>query len=172
MNKVTGVLSALLGAGLIASITLNVCYHRKFKEDKANAVRQAAAVKKARFKTKARIRKSKPENLPLIVKNTGRYDENTAYIEFNADPAKLSGLKKEQISISPALPFTISSNHFCYVRINAEFQPETTYRFTVRKGVTDDDGRKLDYDAEFRIRFPAKPTVLSALSSGDRKSVV
>ena len=99
MNKVTGVLSALLGAGLIASITLNVCYYRKFKEDKANAVRQAAAVKKARFKTKARMAKSTPDIRPLIVKTTGRYNENTAFIEFDTDPEKLRGLKKEQISI-------------------------------------------------------------------------
>ncbi len=166
MNKVTGVLSALLGAGLIASITLNVCYHRKFQENKVNAARQAGAVKKAGIKTKARMKKSKPEIRPLIVEKTGRYDGNTAFIEFNTDPEKLRGIKKEQITITPALPFTISWDHYSYVKINAEFQPETAYRFTVRKGVTDDEGRKLEYDAEFQIRFPARPTMLSALSSG------
>ena len=112
------------------------------------------------------MKKSKPEIRPLIVKKTGRYDKNTAFIEFNSDPEKLRGLKKEQITITPALPFTISWDHYSYVKLNAEFQPETTYRFTVRKGVANDDGRKLEYDAEFQIRFPARPTVLSALSSG------
>ncbi|MBR4663775.1 MAG: hypothetical protein IKO93_07870, partial [Lentisphaeria bacterium] len=165
MNKVTGVLSALLGAGLIASITLNVCYYQKFQEEKANKIKQTAAVKKARFKTKARMKKSEPEIRPLIVKKTGMYSENSAFIEFNTDPEKMRGLKKEQITISPALPFTIFHS-YCYVTLHAEFQPETTYRFTVHKGVANDDGRKLEYDAEFQIRFPARPTVLSALSSG------
>ena len=34
MKKMTGVLSAFLGAGLISSITLNVCLFREFKAEK------------------------------------------------------------------------------------------------------------------------------------------
>ena len=166
MKKVTGVLSALLGAGLVASITLNVCYYRKFNDEKGKKIKQAAAAKKAKPETKKRIDKSKTVPRPLIVKKTGSYSAKSAYIEFNTDPDQLRNLKKEQISVSPSLPFELSFDHYRYVRIKADFQPETSYRFTIRKGLENKEGGKLEYDAEFQIRFPALPTGLKTLSSG------
>ena len=166
MNKVTGVLSALLGAGLIASITLNVCYYRKFEADKINQIKRAAAVRRPKNKTNEQIKTTKTEVRPLIVERTGQYDANTAFIEFNTDPGELQNMTKEKISVFPNLPFKVTLDHYSYVKIHADFQPETAYRFIVRKGVENSEGRKLEYDAEFQIRFSARPTELKALSSG------
>ena len=166
MKKTTGVLSALLGAGLVASITMNVCYYRENQAVKAKKFQQKAAAKKVKSKTKVKNIKQKTAPSPLIVEHSGVYNSNTAYIRFNTDPENLVGLKKEHISVSPALPFELSRDHYSYVKIKAAFQPETSYRFTVRKGLENDKGGKLEYDAEFQIRFPARPTILKTLSRG------
>ena len=166
MKKTTGVLLALLGAGLIASVTLNVCYYRQSKVEKVKKFQRKEMPKKFKNRTKGKNTKQKSAPSPVIVERTGVYNSDTAYIRFNTDPENLVDLKKEHISISPALPFELTKDHYSYVMVKAAFQPETSYRFIVRKGLENVEGGKLEYDAEFQIRFPALPTILKTLSRG------
>jgi len=167
MKRITGVLSALLGAGLAASITLNVCFYQKISGGKTVRTKQKTAhPKKYGQKRKAPVKKaSKPA--PLSVKKTGHREFSEVYIRFNGSDHNFINLSPKSISIQPAIPFKISNeSYWDHVLVKADFQPETEYLFTLRKGLENDEGRKLDYDAVFKIRFPARKTSVKALVSG------
>lgn len=172
MQKMTGVLSALLGAGLIASITLNVCLFREFKAEKQ--------VRKLQNKEKKIIRTLKTENEtakpakkaviqqpePLVFREAEREGREKVFIRLSSYPHELVNLNKKMITVQPAVPFEFVDDYYTRIGIKADFQPETTYRFTVLKGLADKSGGKLDYNAEFEIRFPALPSSMKALSGG------
>ena len=174
MKKMTGVLSALLGAGLVASITLNVCLVREVKSEKQIRKLQkkekkiVKTGKKTAIKTTiGQIKKpsvSQPD--PLVFIDAAREENGKVFIRLSSFPHELVNLDKKMITIQPELPFEFVNDYYTRLGIKADFQPETTYRFTLRKGLADKSGGKLDYNAEFEIRFPALPSSMNALSSG------
>ena len=170
MKKITVVLSALFGAVLVASITLNLAFYRKFASEKQLRIQKNAEIrKKAALHKKVQIKNPEPVP-PLYVKTSGAYGNKTVYVRFNlpirGTTSGWANLSKEMISIQPALPFTLRSDSYDPIEIKADFQPETTYSFLLRKGLATRNGSKLQYDAGFKIRFPALPTRLKTLSSG------
>ena len=165
MKKITGVLSALLGAAFAASITLNFCFYHKFSAEKNARTRQLSAGLKKVNKNVQNIKNNVSPSLAL--RQTGRYGYKTVYARFNADNLDFTNLSKDLIVVKPALPFTVGSDP-CgdHIKIRADFQPETVYQILIRRGLETATGGRLEYDAEFRIGFPALPASLKALSGG------
>ena len=176
MNKITGLLSALLGAGLVASITLNFCFYRDYSAGKQNRMKQeAAARKKAASKKSASAlspavsrKPPKPETPPaLLLYRTGHSGYNMVYARFTHDETHFANLSPKMITVKPALPFEVSSDpDWNHIKIKADFQPETEYTFLLHKGLETTDGLRLLYDAEFTINFPERPTSLKPLTDG------
>ena len=171
MKKTTGVLSALIGAVLVSSITLNVCLYRAFiaeKQIRAKIVSLNRKKAARSHKNKKTLPEKKTVSRSLQVEETGRYGFKSVYVRLHGNENQtLVNLDREMISIQPALPFKLrSESWYNHILIDADFQPETVYSFLVRKGLKNENDASLQYDAAFKIRFPALPTSLKVLSGG------
>ena len=171
MNKSTGLLSALLGAGLVASITLNFCFYRNYTAGKQTRQKQLSArpkkgVPRKRFPA---VRAEEPPRTPsaLFLSRTGRSGYKMVYARFSADDPEFTNLSPKMITVKPDLPFTVINDpDWNHIQIKADFQPETEYTFLLRKGLSTKNKERLEYDAEFKIRFPAMETSLKPLTGG------
>ena len=164
-KMMTGALSALFGTILVSSLTLNFCFYQKFSAEKKAGLKKQVC---RQAKNQNQGRQNKPdEKRFLALEKTGHYGHQTVYARFHNDHSELVNLSPGMISIQPQIPFKLRSEPwYDHVLIDADFQPETTYTFLIRKGLEDTKDGKLEYDAVFRIRFPALPTRIKTLSEG------
>lgn len=162
MKKLTGVLFALLGTGLAASVALNVSHYcgadKTGKNVKTRKV--SAPVKKKKAAKPAETEKE------LILKNvqaSWAYSDTVA-LEFNTY-YPIDNLENIGLTISPAVPYSLSSQSG-NLYIHGGFQPETTYSFQLKSGMKSTNGEVLKYDAAFQFKMPALRPSLNCKSAG------
>ncbi|MBQ9335908.1 MAG: hypothetical protein IJS14_01255 [Lentisphaeria bacterium] len=187
MKKITGVLSALLGAGLIASLTLNYCFYRKLSTPDPKLSQRAPRAKKVRkYNKKAKDetvtlaellarhekktkQKQKKQPDPVIIVSFSHFISNTEVrIELSESVSGRSvtpnNLSKDYIRVSPEVPFSLNTVYGGF-SIEGDFEPEKEYTFFIKKGLIDGHGEMKD-NAEIRLKSPAMPTAIRLLTSG------
>lgn len=162
MKKLTGVLFALLGTGLAASVALNVCHYYGANKPKKNVKPRKMSAPAA----KPDAAKNAESDKELILKDvrSSWHDSNTVALEFNTG-AWMVIPADNALTIRPYVPFRLSSESG-KLFIHGDFQPETTYSFQLKRGLKSTAGEELKYDAAFQFKTPALQSELQCKSSG------
>ncbi len=163
MKKNTLILSLLAGTALAASVTLNIAL---FSQLKSERLQKAARVPENKEKTlPAAVKKNRPGEFFLRDANVPPWEPRGVRLRFSCDSWIPLPSGTEFLSVTPAVPYRVLPESGGWL-LKGDFQPETVYDFTLKKGLRAENGAELRQDAAFRVKMPPLRPSVSFLSSG------